>query len=104
MSLLPGDATTTITMRALPSMTAEPEPPPPTNARPAVDETWTVEPGDSFWSIAQEVLIDNGLAHPDDEEIADYWRRLVVANRDRLASPAHPDLLFPGQIMRLPAP
>ncbi|MGH9188183.1 MAG: LysM peptidoglycan-binding domain-containing protein, partial [Acidimicrobiales bacterium] len=65
--------------------------------------TWTVAPGDSFWSIAEEHLTDT-RARPDadDAEIASYWRVLIAANRSLLADPTNPDLIYPGQVLSLP--
>src|SRR4029450_9019768 len=41
----------------------EPGPAPP---QPADDSTWVVEPGDSFWSIAEDVLTPRGGPAPSD--------------------------------------
>lgn len=80
-----------------------PLPPPPASGHvfvPQVDEsvtrTWTVAPGESFWSIAERNA-------PDGADVAMYWRTLIDANRDRLADPGNPDLLFPGQELSLPS-
>ncbi len=66
-------------------------------------EWWVVEPGDSFWSIAEEHLEDE-LERNDltDQEVADYWRSLIGANIDRLLDPENPDLIVPGQEFVLP--
>lgn len=68
--------------------------------------TWTVQPGDSFWSIADEIVTEQhgsrGRSSPTDAEIARYWRVLIEANRDRLADRRNPDLLIPGQELYLP--
>lgn len=69
----------------------------------AVDDAWVVMPGDSFWSIAEEVVAEVGH-QPSEHVIADYWHRLIAANRDRLAQPENPDLLFPGQKLIIPEP
>ena len=70
-----------------------------------VADTVIVEPGDSLWSIAEEVLAgERDGAQPDDATAAQYWRRLVDANRANLVDPANPDLIFPGQVVTLPAP
>jgi LysM domain len=70
--------------------------PPPT---PGGSETWIVEAGDSFWSIAEDVV------GPGDERVLRrYWRALIVANRSRLADPQNPDLLIPGQELVLVPP
>lgn len=62
---------------------------------------WTVEPGESFWSIAEDVLTERLGRPPTDREIVPYWRRLVEANRDRLRT-GDPDLVFPGQTFVIP--
>jgi hypothetical protein len=64
---------------------------------------WLVEPGDHLWSIAQRVLGESG-EDPTDASVAAYSAALVEANHDRLADVGNPDLLFPGQSLRLPAP
>jgi hypothetical protein len=63
--------------------------------------SWTVEAGDSFWSIAAETLAPAG-GEPNDRQVIAYWRRLVEANRSRLIDPGNPDLLVPGQRLVLP--
>ena len=67
------------------------------------DEIWTVESGDSFWTIAEETLSDVwGRSDLTEEEIADYWRVLIDANEDRLVDAGNPDLILPGQVLILP--
>ncbi len=74
--------------------------PSPGPAPPVGEPTsWVVEPGDSFWSIAEDVVGgERGRA------VDRYWRALVEANRSRLVDPANPDLLVPGQELTLPDP
>lgn len=100
--LLPAESEGTATMTLLeqapplpPAPAAEPAP------APAVDE-WVVSPGESFWSIAVEVVGDTLGRQPTDAEVDGYWRALIAANADRLVS-ANPDLLLPGQSLHLPA-
>lgn len=62
----------------------------------------TVRRGDNFWKIAQATLTSAWGRPPSDGEISLYWRQLVAANRDRLAPPHDPDLIYPGQIFELP--
>jgi nucleoid-associated protein YgaU len=64
-------------------------------------EVWSVEPGESFWSIATEVLADRWGRTPTDGEVGPYWRALVRANSDRLVT-GDPDLLYAGQVLVLP--
>lgn len=76
--------------------------PTPTAQEAQGDETWVVATGDSFWSIAEDVVGDDRPATADQAVIDAYWHELVAANRDRLAVPDQPDLLFPGQVLTLP--
>jgi hypothetical protein len=99
--------TTSTTIAAAPPTTAVVPPvvSPPTSApapRPvASGPTWTVVPGESFWSIAEDVMGER-LGHaPTDVEIETYWRTLVDANRPRLLTP-DPDLVYAGQEFVLP--
>lgn len=73
------------------------------NSKASDDDAWTVERGDSFWSIAEETLQDHGRGgNLSEEDIADYWRVLIAANEDRLVEPGNPDLILPGQELILP--
>jgi LysM domain len=98
--LLPEAGEGTATMSVLPDPAPGAPAAAPTPAQPA---TWTVEPGDSFWSIAEEVLAETWGRPPTDAEIDPYWRALIAANRDRISS-GNPDLVFPGQEFVLPPP
>lgn len=80
----------------------DPATPAATPRTPSPD-TWVVMPGESFWSIAEQVLAES-QARPREGDIVAYWQRLIVANRDRLADPDNPDLLFAGQELTIPAP
>jgi nucleoid-associated protein YgaU len=105
-------ADTEATMRAVgdPEAPVPPSPPPspPTTAVPAfegpVHRTWTVEPGDHLWGLTARVLAETWDRPPTDAEIASHLRTIVDANRDRLAVPDEPDLIFPGQVFLVPAP
>ena len=78
---------------------AEPAPAAPFDSG---SRSWTVEPGDSLWLIASSHLTDaNGRAMTD-AEIEPYWRQLIETNRDRLANPDDPDLIFANQVFELP--
>jgi hypothetical protein len=77
---------------------------PATPALPELDSgTWVVEPGESLWSIAEDVLAASS-APLDERAVGRYWRRLVAANRAGLADPANTDLLVPGQRLVVPPP
>ena len=81
-----------------------PEPPPAPEPAPAAEQTHIVAVGDSFWSIAEhQVTIRLGRT-PIDAEVLEPWLTLIDANRDRLLDPDDPDLLHPGQVLRLPNP
>ena len=67
-----------------------------------VDEA-TVEAGDSFWTIAETALSDAWDRTPTTTETTPYWNALVDVNRDRLAPPHDPNLIYPGQRFLLPA-
>jgi nucleoid-associated protein YgaU len=80
-------------------------PPLPADAdRTGQAATWTVEPGDSLWRIAEQTLARTWRRAPHDTEIDPYWRRVVEMNRHRLSDPSNPDLIFPGQVFDVPAP
>lgn len=68
------------------------------------EEHWTAERGDHFWSIAERVLTKAWGRTPTDAEIVQYSDRLITANRNRLADPDNPDLIYPGQTFRVPRP
>lgn len=57
-----------------------------------------VEPGDTLWGLAAERLVRDGR-RPTDAAVAAYWPRVHLANRDVVPDP---DLLRPGQALRLP--
>lgn len=64
--------------------------------------SWRVERGDSFWSIAAEILEMAWQRTPTDREVDPFWRALVEANRDRLVTVGDPDLVVPGQVFDVP--
>jgi hypothetical protein len=78
----------------------------PENERATVPTTatYTVRPGDNFWTIAEQHLAV-ARDHPSDELDTDnvraYWLRLVQANAGDLAS-NDPDLIWPGEQIELP--
>jgi hypothetical protein len=103
----PGSGTTATMTRVGPS--DGPQHPGDRAAAPAAPgdepaESWTVAPGDSFWSIAEEVLTEVAGHEPTEQAVRRYWVQLIEANRRRLADPANPDLLFPGQRLDIPNP
>jgi nucleoid-associated protein YgaU len=58
--------------------------------------------GDNLWSIAKEHLTARGgSGEPTNREVADYWMRVVEANKGHLRS-GDPDLIYPGEEVILP--
>jgi hypothetical protein len=72
-------------------------------ATESADDERLVLAGESFWTIAEDVLTAALDRVPTEAEAARYWGRLVEANRDRLADRDNPDLIFPGQALVIPA-
>lgn len=90
-----------VLMHRLPDVDAgpPPEPPPPGPRVSSGEGTRVVRPGDHFWSIAESELGAVRGGPVRDAEVDPYWRLLVAANRELTADP---DLLVPGQVVRLP--
>jgi hypothetical protein len=69
--------------------------------RSETETTHEVEPGDNLWTIAtshlRTVLGDN----PTGNQIGEYWRKVIAANRDTLRS-GDPNLIYPGELILLP--
>jgi hypothetical protein len=107
MTRRPAQDMPTAVMTRLPATDAPPAsraPPARATRDPvAAPLAWTVEAGDSFWSIAAETVAPAGDA-TNERRVIGYWRRLVEANRGRLLDPGNPDLLVPGQELVLPDP
>lgn len=70
------------------SSTAPDSPTPPAES-PPTEMAYTVAPGDSLSAIAKKVYGD-----------ADKWRTIFEANTDQIKNP---DLIHPGQILKIPA-
>lgn len=68
------------------------DPPPP----------YEVQCGDNLWEIAESQLSVQLGRGPSSSEVAPYWRELVNLNRGSLRS-GEPDLIFPGELIALPA-
>jgi hypothetical protein len=98
-SSLTSPSQTTISSPTTGPIQANVEPPKPsTQPRQTIH---IVQPGESFWSIAElHILANNSSA--DDHEIARYWELLQAQNASRLPAPGIPDLLFPGTELELP--
>lgn len=97
----------TLTMRLLPPVDVAPEQAvelPTDLVRQPAGTFWTVRPGDCFWSIADDVLTRAWGRGPSDAEIVPYWRTLIEQNRPSLGDPSNEDLIFSGQVFRVPVP
>ena len=70
---------------------------------PDHQDTWVVQRGESFWSIATDHLADVGGHDVSERDVGSYWRELIEHNRSRLVNPNDVDLLFTGQVLELPA-
>jgi hypothetical protein len=97
---LPTSAPIAPSMSSSMAMDAE-SPAPPTAAADAL-ETRVLGPGDHLWAVAEDRVADVLQRPGTDDQITTYWLRLVQLNRAELADPGNPDLVFPGQTIRLP--
>jgi hypothetical protein len=77
-------------------------PPPPRRPDARGTRVVVVRTGDNLWVIARRALRPAGT-EPRANEIAPYWRQVVIANAATLRS-HDPDLIFPGERVVLPAP
>lgn len=85
-----------------PAVPAVPPPDRPDPVRAGPVEVVIVAPGDSFWSVAERLLAGRLGRPPGDAEVVEPWLALIEANRAGLVDPSDPDLLQPGQTLRLP--
>ena len=69
------------------------------SSRPGGFDTWLVEPGDHLWGIAAATVAERG-GSDDPAAVARYWLKLIEANTDTVGD--KPDLVYPGQLIRLP--
>jgi hypothetical protein len=65
-------------------------------------DEYVVVAGDSLWSIAESALTGTDGQAPGERALGRYWQELIDSNRDVLVDPDNPDLIFPGQVVRLP--
>jgi nucleoid-associated protein YgaU len=94
-SAVPASATSLPVVRDMPVVRA-PEPQHPRHrVRPQPPPTThVVQTGENLWSIAESVA--------GRDNVFPYWRALVVQNEANLRS-GNPDLIYPGEILTLPA-
>jgi uncharacterized membrane protein YgcG len=65
---------------------------------------YVVQRGDNLWTIARDHLRgarSGGSGEPTNREVAEYWAKLVEANRHGLES-GDPDLIYPDEKISLP--
>jgi nucleoid-associated protein YgaU len=65
---------------------------------PVTHGSVVVEKGDHLWKISARHLGPGATGG----EIAPYWREVIMVNTPHLRS-GDPDLIFPGEVVRLPA-
>jgi LysM domain len=65
-------------------------------------DTYTVAPGDHFWSIARRVVRQQN-PNSTESAVGAYCHQLIQHNRSRLHDPHNPDLLHVGTKLELPA-
>jgi hypothetical protein len=85
---------------------ADPRAPAPDTAGHAQAQVHVVAAGENLWRIAADHLAAHrGVARAQltPGDVASYWHALVAANADRLRS-GDPDLVYPGERIRLPPP
>ena len=68
----------------------------PASTPPSLGPLYTVQPGDSLWSISQRSLSPSATAH----EIDEGWRVIYRDNRAIIGD--DPDRIVPGQILHIP--
>ena len=61
-----------------------------------------VRSGDHLWGLAERRLIEVQGRGVSDSEVALYWLTVIAANLPRIRS-ADPDLIYPGEVLVLPA-
>jgi DNA-binding SARP family transcriptional activator len=68
----------------------------------AGDHLVTVERGEHMWGLAKDALAEAWGREPTELELAPYWAQMVELNRDRLAPPGDPSVIYAGQELMLP--
>lgn len=74
----------------------------PTTRQP--ESVYVVRPGESLWTIAADhVATTRGVSAGDisDDDVAELWRALIELNSSSISS-GDPDLIYPGESIRLP--
>jgi DNA-binding SARP family transcriptional activator len=91
----------------VPAALTAPDTPAPTAGQPTgnrvAEGKIIVEAGDNFWVLAERRLAEAWGRAPMPHEVAPYWQHMININRERLAPPGDPDLIYPGQVFITPA-
>jgi hypothetical protein len=74
---------------------------PPTAVVEASTEAVKVRSGDNLWVICRRHLTGALGRLPANDEIAPYWRQVIARNQPHLIS-GNPDLIYPGEVIKLP--
>jgi len=86
-----------------PAGQASPPPPPAAGESGRTGpQTHLVAPGDNLWAVARDRVGEATGRPPSGRQVYAYWLRLLDVNRPRLSS-GDPDLIFPGEVLLLPA-
>ena len=94
----------------VPSITVPPTVPPTTvptapgpTSQPPPPAIVVVQPGQSFWTIATGLVQQRLRTPPTPAQVGPFWLDLIAANAARLPEPGNPDLMYPGQMLVVPA-
>lgn len=96
-----GDAETELMVGLPPALAVDDHDDAPADPTPDEREH-EVAAGEHLWAIAEATVADATGGSPTDTQVHAYWEVLIEDNRDRLADPHNPDLIFPGQRLVLP--
>ncbi len=72
----------------------------PSGQASTVVDTWTVQTGDNFWSIAERTAPQGATL----QQVARHWLHIIDTNRAALPQPGNPDLIYPGMQLDIPTP
>ncbi|MGH9121132.1 MAG: LysM peptidoglycan-binding domain-containing protein, partial [Acidimicrobiales bacterium] len=70
--------------------------PAPSPGTASSSATYSIQPGDNLWSVAEDALAAAWGRAPSSAQICPYWWEVVQVNRAHLPYPSDPDLVFAG--------